>query len=74
MLRCMRCGNIDTFLASQSCRGTVTVKVDRKGSFVTNLGPDGCLDTDGLDFDDPEGPYACERCGESDDVVDLPDG
>jgi ribosomal protein S27AE len=66
MKTCPKCGSGD-FLASQPCRGTITavVEVDEnnKALFIRNPTPDGMADTSGLDFDNPEPPYTCFKCG-----------
>lgn len=62
---CPKCGGTE-FRASQACRGTVTVIVTLEPSaavFRRNDTEDGELDASGLDFDAPEGPFACVSCG-----------
>jgi hypothetical protein len=63
---CPKCG-CGEFLANQSCRGTITaiVDVDENGKsfFLRNPTKDGFADTSGLDFDNPEPPYTCFKCG-----------
>jgi hypothetical protein len=65
-LKCNACGNTGKFIGRQSCRGTVAVEVDGSGNFVDN--PGGVFESTGLDFDDPEGPWACGVC-HSEDVI-----
>jgi ribosomal protein S27AE len=63
--QCPKCGH-NKFLANQACRGTTTVVVavyDSGPSFIKNNTPDGNLDPNDLDFDDPEGPFECAKCG-----------
>jgi hypothetical protein len=73
-LKCNACGNTEKFIGQQACRGTVAVEVDGSGRFVDN--PGGVLESNGMDFDDPEGPWTCGVCGsdsvdESDDDQDA---
>jgi hypothetical protein len=61
---CPNCG-CKEFLAQQACRGTTTVVVTLhtgNASFSRNDTPDGELDINDLDFDDPEGPFICKKC------------
>ena len=64
MMKCSKCG-CEEFYAAQACRGTVTVIacVDSGGTanFVRN--PKDVFPSDELDFDDPEGPFECVKCG-----------
>lgn len=62
-LRCPNCKDVREFFGRQSCRGTISVRVNDSGRFVGNDTECGCPNTEGLDFDDPEGPFACVRCG-----------
>lgn len=65
-MKCKHCGNKE-FYASQSCSGSVDVIVDGLGEFMRNTGAgeenDGRWTPDGLNFDSPEGPFECVRCG-----------
>ena len=61
-MKCAKCGNTDKFFGNQAVRGTIGVIVDGKGDFLENIGKDGSIEADGLDFDNPEGPFACFKC------------
>jgi hypothetical protein len=60
-MKCLKCGG-EEFMANQAVRGTVSVVVDSFGSFLRNPTPDGEMETNGLDFDEPEGPFECIKC------------
>ena len=66
MKTCPKCGSTE-FLAEQPCRGHVTavVEVDEndKSLFLRNPTEDNMADISGLDFDNPEPPYECFKCG-----------
>jgi hypothetical protein len=63
-LQCPRCAQTERFLGQQSVRGSVSVIVDGGGEFVDNPTTCGHVDSEGLDFDDPEGPFVCPTCSE----------
>ena len=69
---CPKCG-CKEFQAQQACRGTLTVitTLDEKGAayFSRNCGPKDTINLDELDFDDPEGPFVCVKCGRT---LELP--
>jgi len=64
---CPKCG-CKEFLAQQSCRGTLTVitTLDENGTsyFSRNNTKNDTINLDELDFDDPEGPFECNGCGQ----------
>lgn len=66
MMKCKKCG-CEEFYAGQACRGTVTViaTVNEGGTanFSRNPGKKGEFPSNELDFDDPEGPFECVKCG-----------
>lgn len=78
-MKCPRCGH-NRFYATQSVHGEITVLVDERGHFLENTSgpgtekdiPQGMIPSESLDFDNPEGPYECEKCHAT--VDDLDDG
>ena len=62
-MKCPNCGHTE-FYAAQVVRGSVAVIVDANGDYLRNaLADDDHIETSGLDFDAPEGPYECTKCG-----------
>ena len=65
-MKCPKCGH-DRFLGSQHVQGTVSVivTIGDKGQafFDGNPTSDGGIDANGLECDDPEGPFECRGCG-----------
>jgi hypothetical protein len=67
-MKCVNCGN-QTFRATRHCCGSEAVIVDSSGRFLRALTVkevgERWLDDDepALEFGEPEGPFACERCG-----------
>ena len=61
-----QCGSRE-FIGRQAVRGTLTVivAVGERGraTFLRNPTKDGLIDSSELDCDDPEGPFACAKCG-----------
>ena len=72
-LKCPKCGQTETFFANQAVRGTITVKVDNTGSFADNVTDSGDISSDGLDCDDPEGPFTCGFCSTTEEDVEAID-
>ena len=60
-MKCKNCGG-EEFLANQAVRGTVSVIVCGDGNFIRNPTPDGNMETNGLDCDEPHGPFECVKC------------
>jgi hypothetical protein len=63
--KCLNCGGTE-FYAEQAVRGSVTVVVqvgaDGDATFLRNPTPDGELDRESLNYDDPVGPFVCVGC------------
>ena len=74
-IACPKCGGVE-FYASQSCRGNIAVMAyinpDGTTMFLRNTCDDDSILTDGLDFDDPEGPFTCAKCEYEMTAKDLP--
>lgn len=78
-MKCPRCGH-NRFFATQAVHGEIMVLVDERRHFLENTNgpgadekgiPQGLIPSESLEFDNPEGPYECEKCHAAlDDLVD----
>lgn len=67
MAACQNCGGVE-FNATQSCAGTVPVIVTVNNGvpfFLRNATPDNHIDTNDLEWDNPQGPFICRQCGQA---------